>query len=58
MIADIDFSQGLQNAWDHIIAFVPKFIVFLVAFGVMAPWMLGRLKEFGLAMFAQLIAVR
>jgi len=30
MIADIDFSQGLQNAWDHIIAFVPKFIGFLL----------------------------
>ena len=30
MIADIDFSQGLQNAWDHIITFVPKFIGFLL----------------------------
>jgi hypothetical protein len=30
MIADIDFSQGVQNAWDHIITFVPKFIGFLV----------------------------
>ncbi|MGH2596959.1 MAG: mechanosensitive ion channel family protein [Actinomycetota bacterium] len=30
MIADIDFSQGLQNAWDDIITFVPKFIGFLL----------------------------
>jgi hypothetical protein len=30
MIADIDFSQGLQNAWEHFITFVPKFIGFLL----------------------------
>jgi len=30
MIADIDFSQGLQDAWDRIITFVPKFIGFLL----------------------------
>jgi hypothetical protein len=30
MLAGIEFSQGLTNAWNHIIIFVPKFLGFLV----------------------------
>jgi hypothetical protein len=29
MLAEIDFEQGVQDAWDKVAAFVPKFIAFL-----------------------------
>ena len=30
MLADIDFEQGIQDAWTHVATFVPKFLGFLV----------------------------
>ena len=30
MLADIDLGQGVQNAWDHIITFVPKLLGFAI----------------------------
>jgi hypothetical protein len=30
MLADIDLGQGVQNAWDHIVTFVPKLLGFAI----------------------------
>jgi flagellar biosynthesis protein FliQ len=50
----VSVLQVATQIQDPSIAFVPKFIAFIVAFGLLAPWMLARLKEFGIEMFAQL----
>jgi flagellar biosynthetic protein FliQ len=39
---------------DPSIAFIPKLLLFGVALALLAPWMLGKLTAFGVAMFARL----
>jgi len=39
---------------DPSIAFVPKVILFAVVLALLAPWILGKLTGFGVAMFARL----
>lgn len=40
MIADIDFQQGLQEAWTRIATFVPKFIGFLLI--LLVGWLIAK----------------
>jgi flagellar biosynthesis protein FliQ len=46
--------QVVTQVQDASIAFVPKFVLFLVVLALLAPWMLARLTDFAVAMFAQL----
>jgi hypothetical protein len=39
-VAAIDFGHGLNNAWDNIAAFVPKFLVFLVI--LLVAWLVAK----------------
>lgn len=50
----ISVLQVVTQVQDPSIAFVPKLILFAVALALLAPWMLGRLTGFGVAMFARL----
>jgi mechanosensitive ion channel-like protein len=34
MLADIDFGQGVQDAWGHIITFVPKLLGFVIILAI------------------------
>jgi flagellar biosynthesis protein FliQ len=52
----ISVLQVVTQVQDPSIAFVPKLIMFGVALALLAPWMLGKLSGFGVAMFARLAA--
>jgi flagellar biosynthetic protein FliQ len=39
---------------DPSIAFVPKLVIFGVVLALLAPWMLGKLTAYGIAMFARI----
>lgn len=40
---DIDFGQGIANAWSAIVTFVPRFIAFLVI--LLVGWLIARLLQ-------------
>ena len=50
----ISVLQVVTQLQDPSIAFVPKLVVFAVVLALLAPWMLGKLTGFGVAMFARL----
>jgi len=50
----ISILQVVTQVQDPSIAFVPKLLLFGTALALLAPWMLGRLTGFGVAMFARL----
>lgn len=50
----ISVLQVVTQVQDPSIAFVPKLVLFVVVLVLLAPWMLGRLTGFGVAMFARL----
>lgn len=50
----VSVIQVVTQVQDQSIAFVPKLIVFVIALVLVSPWMLGRLKSFGIAMFTRL----
>lgn len=50
----ISMLQVVTQVQDPSIAFVPKLILFGIALALLAPWMLGKLTGFGVAMFARL----
>jgi len=50
----ISVLQVVTQLQDPSIAFVPKLIVFAVVLALLAPWMLGKLTGFGVALFARL----
>lgn len=50
----ISILQVVTQVQDPSIAFVPKLLVFCVVLALLAPWMLGRLTSFGIAMFTRL----
>lgn len=51
----ISVLQVVTQIQDPSIAFVPKFLLFLVVLALLAPWMLGKVSGFGVAMFARLV---
>jgi flagellar biosynthesis protein FliQ len=50
----ISVLQVVTQVQDASVAFVPKLVVFVIVLGLLAPWMLGRLTGFGVAMFGRL----
>jgi flagellar biosynthetic protein FliQ len=50
----ISVLQVVTQVQDPSISFVPKLMLFGVVLVLLAPWMLGRLTAFGVAMFARL----
>jgi flagellar biosynthetic protein FliQ len=50
----ISVLQVVTQVQDPSIAFVPKLFLFGVMLILLAPWMLGRLTAFGVAMFLRL----
>jgi flagellar biosynthetic protein FliQ len=50
----ISVLQVVTQVQDPSIAFVPKLIAFGVVLALLAPWMLGKLTAFGVAMFGKL----
>jgi len=50
----ISVLQVVTQVQDPSIAFVPKLVLFVIALALLAPWMLGRLVGYGVAMFARL----
>jgi flagellar biosynthetic protein FliQ len=52
----ISVLQVVTQVQDASIAFVPKLVSFVVALGLLAPWMLSRLTAFGVQMFAHLVS--
>jgi flagellar biosynthetic protein FliQ len=50
----ISILQVVTQVQDPSIAFVPKLLLFGVVLVVLAPWMVGKLTAFGVAMFARL----
>ena len=50
----ISVLQVVTQIQDPSVAFVPKLIMFGVVLVLLAPWMLGKLTGFGVAMFARL----
>jgi flagellar biosynthetic protein FliQ len=50
----ISVVQVVTQVQDPSIAFIPKLLLFGVALALLAPWMLGKLTAFGVAMFARL----
>lgn len=50
----ISILQVVTQVQDPSIAFVPKLLVFGVTLVLLAPWLLGRLTGFGVAMFARI----
>jgi flagellar biosynthesis protein FliQ len=50
----ISVLQVVTQLQDPSIAFVPKVILFAVVLALLAPWILGKLTGFGVAMFARL----
>lgn len=50
----ISVMQVVTQIQDPSVAFVPKLVVFGVVLVMLAPWMLGKLTGFGIAMFARL----
>lgn len=51
----VSVLQVATQIQDPSIAFVPKLIVFVVALGLLAPWMLHRLSVYGEAMVLRLM---
>jgi flagellar biosynthetic protein FliQ len=50
----ISVLQVVTQLQDPSIAFVPKLVIFAVVLALLAPWMLGKLTGFSVAMFARL----
>jgi flagellar biosynthetic protein FliQ len=50
----ISVLQVVTQVQDPSIAFVPKFLLFVVVLALLAPWMLGKVSSFGIAMFTRL----
>ena len=50
----ISIVQVVTQVQDPSIAFVPKLLIFGVVLVLLAPWMLGKLTGFGVAMFARI----
>lgn len=50
----ISVLQVVTQVQDPSIAFVPKLVVFGAVLTMLAPWMIGKLTGFGVAMFARL----
>jgi len=50
----VSILQVVTQMQDPSIAFVPKFVAFLLLLGLLAPWMLSRLTAFGISMLAHL----
>jgi flagellar biosynthetic protein FliQ len=50
----VSVLQVVTQVQDPSIAFVPKLLVFVLVLALLAPWMLGKLTEFGASMFALL----
>jgi flagellar biosynthetic protein FliQ len=50
----ISIIQVVTQVQDPSIAFVPKLLIFGVVLALLAPWMLGKLTSYGVAMFARI----
>jgi flagellar biosynthetic protein FliQ len=50
----ISIIQVVTQVQDPSIAFVPKLVIFGVVLALLAPWMLGKLTAYGIAMFARI----
>ncbi|MET0534882.1 MAG: flagellar biosynthetic protein FliQ [Steroidobacter sp.] len=50
----VSVVQVVTQVQDPSVAFVPKLIVFGLVLVLIAPWIVGRLTGFGVAMFARL----
>lgn len=50
----ISVVQVVTQVQDASVAFVPKLMVFVLVLALLAPWMVGKLTAFGIAMFARL----
>ena len=50
----ISIIQVVTQVQDPSIAFVPKLLIFGAVLALLAPWMLGKLTGYGIAMFARL----
>ena len=50
----ISVLQVVTQVQDPSIAFVPKLLIFGVVLALLAPWMLGKLTSYGIAMFARI----
>jgi flagellar biosynthesis protein FliQ len=50
----ISILQVVTQVQDPSIAFVPKLLAFGIALMLLAPWMLGKLTAYGVAMFGRL----
>ena len=50
----ISVLQVATQVQDPSISFVPKLLLFGIALGLLAPWMINRLTSYGVAMFARL----
>lgn len=50
----ISIIQVVTQVQDPSIAFVPKLLIFGVVLALLAPWMLGKLTSYGIAMFARI----
>lgn len=50
----ISVVQVVTQVQDASVAFVPKLMVFVLVLALLAPWMVGKLTTFGIAMFARL----
>jgi flagellar biosynthetic protein FliQ len=50
----ISIIQVVTQVQDPSIAFVPKLLIFGAVLALLAPWMVGKLTGFGIAMFARI----
>jgi flagellar biosynthetic protein FliQ len=50
----VSIIQVVTQVQDPSIAFIPKLVAFGIALVLFAPWMLGKLTGFGVAMFARI----
>jgi flagellar biosynthesis protein FliQ len=50
----ISVLQVVTQVQDPSIAFIPKLLIFGIALALLAPWIIGRLTRYGVAMFARL----